>query len=111
MVIESLSPIPVKSSSAATPVTISGVTSGSSVTAPMTRPRRERTRSRPSASIVPSTSEPSVATVAIWRLATSESSSASSWTRSSYHRMLNPENEDSDFLSLKLNSATARIGR
>ena len=58
-----------KSSSAATPVTISGVTSGSRVTAPTTRPRRDRIRSRPSASIVPSTSEPSAATVAIRRLA------------------------------------------
>ena len=111
MVIESLSPIPVNSSSAATPVTISGVTRGSSVTAPMTRPRRERTRSRPSASIVPRTSEPSVARVAILRLATSESSSALSCTSASYHCMLKPENVDSDFLSLKLKRATARIGR
>ena len=111
MVIESLSPMPVNSSSAATPVTISGVTSGSSVTAPITRPRRDRTRSRPSASIVPSTSEPRVATVAIFRLATRESSSALLWTRSSYQRRLKPQNDDSDFLSLKLKRATARIGR
>ena len=31
--------------------------------------------------------------------------------RSSYQRRLKPENVDSDFLSLKLKSATARIGR
>ena len=68
-------------------------------------------RSRPRASIVPSTSEPSAATVAIRRLATSDSSSALLWKKSSYHRVLKPENADSDFSSLKLNSATATIGR
>ena len=100
-----------KTSRAATPVTISGVTSGSRVIAPTTRPRRDRTRSSPSASIVPRTSEPTAETSAMNRLARRDSSRASLWKKSSYHRVLKPENAESDFLSLKLNSTTARIGR
>ena len=52
-----------------------------------------------------------VAIVAIRRLAASESISALSWISASYQRRLKPENDDSYFLSLKLKSATATIGR
>ena len=80
-----------KSSSAATPVTISGVTSGIRVTAPTARAGRDVIRSRPRASMVPRTSEPSAATVAIRRLALSDSSSALLLKKSEYHRVLKPE--------------------
>ena len=100
-----------KNSSAATPVTISGVTSGSSVTAPTARPLRDRIRSSPSASIVPSTSEPTAATLAISRLAPNEVISALSWKKSAYQRVLKPSKVESDFTLLKLNSTTAAIGR
>jgi hypothetical protein len=33
------------------------------------------------------------------------------WKKSEYHRVLKPGRRDSDFSSLKLNSATATIGR
>ena len=111
VVSDSLSPTPVNTSSAATPVTISGVTSGSRVIAPITLPRRDRIRSRPSASIVPSTSEPMEATRAMPRLATRDSIRAALLKKSTYHLVLKPVNAESDFVSLKLNSATVRIGR
>ena len=96
VVSDSLSPRPVNNSSAATPVTISGVTSGSSVIAPITRPRRDRIRSRPSASIVPSTSEPMAATRAMPRLAARDSIRAALLKKSTYHLVLNPVNAESD---------------
>ena len=108
---ESFSPSPVKKSSAATPVTISGVTRGSSVTAPIARPVRERMRSRPRASMVPSTSAPSAETAAMPRLAPSDTSSVRSAKKAEYHRVLNPLKVESDFTLLKLNSTTATIGK
>ena len=108
---DSFMPRPVKKSRAATPVTISGVTSGSSVTAPIARPLRDRMRSRPRASMVPRISDPTAAMLAMTRLADSEVISELSWKKSEYQRVLKPWKVASDFTLLKLNSTTARIGR
>ena len=51
------------------------------------------------------------ATRAMPRLATRDSISAALLKKSTYHLVLKPENAESDFVSLKLNSATVRIGR
>ena len=100
-----------KSSSAATPVTISGVTSGIRVTAPTARPRRERDplqaegqhgaeheRAERRDGRDPQAGRERLEQRAVVK-------------KSEYHRVLKPENTDSDFSELKLNSATATIGR
>ena len=108
---ESLIPSPVKNRSAATPVTISGVTRGMSDTVPTTRAGRDRARSSAMASITPSVREPSIVIVEMSRLALREEIKPSSLKNWTYQRVLNDSKYDSDLRLLNENSTTMMIGR
>ena len=105
------SPTPLNSMADATPVTISGVTSGISRIQPASAPSRLRERTMPSASSTPSATAPSMATSATRRLNPTDSIRSASAKNASYQRRLNPVKTASDFCALNENSATTTIGR
>src|SRR5262245_4455670 len=95
----------------ATPVTISGVTSGISITRPAKLPNRLRERTSPSARVTPRVTEPTMATAATRRLSPSEPISGSLSRKARYQRRLKPLNTVSERWELNENSATTTIGR
>src|SRR4051794_9326795 len=100
----------VKRSSADTPATISGVTSGTSIRTFAAGLQRVRERTRPNASDVPSAVATIIVTNEISRLATSDWTSPESPKNSLYQRRLKPSKTASDLLELNENSATTTIG-
>src|SRR3954447_22758567 len=100
----------VKSKSAETPATISGVTSGTSMRMLAAGLQRVRDRTRPNASEVPSAVAMIIVTVEISRLAISDLRSDASLKNSLYQRRLKPSKTASDLVELNENSATTTIG-
>ena len=100
----------VNRSSAPTPATISGVTSGTSIRMFAAGLQRVRERTRPNASDVPSAVAATIVTAEISRLASSELTSDESPKNSLYQRRLKPWNTCSDLVVLNENSATTTIG-
>ena len=90
VVSESCMPICVNRISAETAATISGVTSGISISTLALPAQRVRARTSPNASVVPSTVATTIVTNAIWMLAMSDSRSDSFSKKRSYHWRLKP---------------------
>ena len=90
VVSESWRPTCVNTSSADTPATISGVTSGTSIRTFSELLQRVRERTSPYASSVPMMVATTIVTSAIWMLAASESRSDSDPKNCSYQRRLKP---------------------
>src|SRR6476659_5738886 len=110
VVSDGCSPTPLNNMSEATPVTISGVMSGISMMTLAAPPNRERARTRPKASSTPITTEPTVAAAATTRLVGSDLVSSESLKNAWYQRSDQPSKTVSDFLVLKENNTTAKIG-
>ena len=108
---DSRMPIWVNSSSADTPATISGVTSGISISTLALPEYQVRARTRPNASSVPSTVETSIVASAISRLATSDPRSDSLSRNASYHWRLKPSKFCTERTLLNENSTTTPSGR
>ena len=111
VVSDGCSPTPRNSMSDATPVTISGVISGMSMTKLAALPNRERARTRPNPSSAPIATEPTIATAATTRLVCRDLVSSASLKNASYQRSDQPSKTVSDFLVLNENTTTATIGR
>ena len=94
------------STSAETPATISGVTSGISISTLLACAARERARTSANASVVPRTVPTTIVTSPISMLATSDSRKLTLLKNSSYHWRLKPEKFCSEGVELNENSAT-----
>ena len=103
-------PICVNSSSADTPATISGVTSGISISTLALPAQRVRARTSPNASSVPRSVPTTIVTVAISMLARSDEVSDSLSKKRWYHSNENPVKRCSERCELNENSTTSRIG-
>ena len=103
-------PIWVNSSSAVTPATISGTTSGISISTLVTGLSRLRARTRPKASSEPIVVATTIVTAAISRLATSDSRSCWSPKKSEYHWVLKPSKFCSETPELNEKRTTIAIG-
>ena len=99
------------SSSADTPATISGVTSGISISTLAPPAQRVRARTSPNASSVPSSVPTIIVTVAISMLARSDEVSDSLSKKRWYHSNEKPVKRCSERSELNENSTTSRIGR
>ena len=111
VVSESCMPICVNSISAETPATISGVTSGISISTLALPAQRVRARTSPNASAVPSTVATTIVTNAIWMLAISDSRSDSFSKKRSYQRRLKPSKFCSELVELNENRIDQRDRR
>ncbi len=96
--------------SAETAATISGVTSGISISTLALPAQRVRARTSPNASSVPRIVATIIVTNAIWMLAWSDSRSDSFSKKRSYHWRLKPLKFWSERTELNENSATIAIG-
>ena len=108
---DSRSPSWVNSSSADTPATISGVTSGISIRMLAPPTQRVRARTSPNASSVPRNVPTSIVTVAISMLARSELVSDSLSKKRWYHSNEKPVKRCSERWLLNEKTTTSRIGR
>ena len=107
---DSRAPSWVKSRKADTPATISGVTSGTSMRMFALVAKRERARTSPNASSVPSTVPTIIVTNAISRLAISDPRSDSFSKNARYHSRLSPSIRCSERCELNENTTTSTIG-
>ena len=108
---ESAIPSWLKISSAEIPATISGTTSGNSMSTFAPGAQRARARTSPIASSVPSTVAASIVTKAISSEVNSDSRRLGSLRNSSYHCSEKPLKLESDLIELKEKRTTTKIGR
>ena len=107
---ESAIPSWLKIRSAEIPATISGTTSGTSISTFAPGAQRARERTSPTASSVPRTVAASIVRNAISSEANSDSRRASSFRNSSYHCSEKPSKVVSDLTELNENRITTKIG-